>query len=82
MDRQTWEALQEVTNAFKVSRNLSVWGKQRLEVESFHTSYEAAQKKFLFQDIQDLIQRLLNEHPTKATEIHDLSTIIFKILRH
>lgn len=80
MDRQTWEALKEVTNAFKVSRNLASWSSKNLMVESYHTSYEAAAAKFFQDDLQNTLQRLLERHPKGAEYIHELTTLIFKIL--
>lgn len=81
MDRQTWEALKEVTNAFKVSRNLAVWSAAKLEYNSYHTDYESAQNKCFQDDIQSLIQRMLDRHPRGAEYIHELTTLIFKILK-
>lgn len=81
MDRQTWEALKEVTNAFKVSRNLASWSSKNLMVESYHTSYEAAAAKFFQDDLQNTLQRLLERHPKGAEYIHELTTLIFKILK-
>lgn len=81
MDSQTWDALIEVINAFTLSRNLSVWRKQRDEIEIIRKSWEEVQKKRIQEDFSGLIQRLLDENPKRVDCIHDLSTIIFKMLK-
>lgn len=81
MDKQTWDALGEVINAFTLSRNLAVWQAQKREIDLHRKDWNAIQLKNLQEDIQNLIQRLLDEHPRSADKVHDLATIIFQILR-
>lgn len=80
MDAQTWRALAEVTNAFTLSRNLSVWRKQRIEVDRLKMGHDWADRKSFHEELQTILQKLLDRHPKAVTEIHGLTTLIFKII--
>ena len=80
MDKQTWESIIEVSNAFALSRGLAAWRKQKLGEEIYRKGFEDASEKAFQESIQTLIQEMLNRHPKAVDSIHDLMTLIFKIL--
>lgn len=80
MDAQTWDALREVTNAFTLSRNLSEWSKKKLNENMLTRPFEEVQEKVFLDDIRTMIQSLLERKPKGMEHIHELTTLIFKIL--
>lgn len=80
MDKQTWDSIIEVSNAFALSRGLAAWRKQKLGEEIYRKGFEDASEKAFQESIQTLIQEMLNRHPKAVDSIHDLMTLIFKIL--
>lgn len=80
MDKQTWGSIIEVSNAFALSRGLAAWRKQKLGEEIYRKGFEDASERAFQESIQTLIQEMLNRHPKAVDSIHDLMTLIFKIL--
>lgn len=80
MDKQTWDSIIEVSNAFALSRGLAAWRKQKLGEEIYRKGFEDASERAFQESIQTLIQEMLNRHPKAVDSIHDLMTLIFKIL--
>lgn len=80
LDRQVWDALVEVSNAFTLSRGLSAWRKQKLGEEIYRKGWEEADRKIFLQNIQDLIQQMMEKHPKAIESIHQLSTLIYSII--
>lgn len=80
MDKQTWDSIIEVSNAFALSRGLAAWRKQKLGEEIYRKGFEDASERAFQESIQSLIQEMLNRHPKAVDSIHDLMTLIFKIL--
>lgn len=80
LDRQVWDALVEVSNAFTLSRGLSAWRKQKLGEEIYRKGWEEADRKIFLQNIQDLIQQMMEKHPRAIESIHQLSTLIYSII--
>ena len=80
LDRQVWDALVEVSNAFTLSRGLSAWRKQKLGEEIYRKGWDEADRKIFLQNIQDLIQQMMEKHPKAIESIHQLSTLIYSII--
>lgn len=80
MDKQTWDAIIEVSNAFTLSRSLSAWRQQKLGEAIYTQGFESADRKYFLEDINRLLQSLLERHPLAVEEIHNLTTLLFKIL--
>ena len=80
MDKQTWDSIIEVSNAFALSRGLAAWRKQKLGEEIYRKGFGEASERAFQESIQTLIQEMLNRHPKAVDSIHDLMTLIFKIL--
>lgn len=80
LDKETWSAIIEVSNAFTLSRGLSAWRKKKLGEEAYHKGWEQADRKFFLQDIEKLIQQLLIRHPKAVESIHQLSSLIYSII--
>lgn len=80
MDKQTWDSIIEVSNAFALSRGLAAWRKQKLGEEIYRKGFGEASERAFQESIQALIQELLSRHPKAVDSIHDLMTLIFKIL--
>ncbi len=81
MDATTWNALKEVVNAYTLSRNLSNWSATKLGRKVDLKGFAQASSERLQEDIQDIIQRLLDAHPSGAEYIHQLASLIFIILK-
>lgn len=80
LDKQTWNAVIEVSNAFTLSRSLSAWRKQKLGEEIYRKGFEQADDNAFKKRIESFIQEMLQRHPKSVESIHDLMTLIFKIL--
>ena len=80
-DETTYNAIIEVSNSFALSRSLSSWRQKKLGEEIYRKGYEMAEDKKFKDDINSFIQNILNHKPTASEHIHELTTIIFKILK-
>lgn len=80
LDKETWDAIIEVSNAFTLSRSLSAWRKQKFGETIYKIGHEKADDWAFKNWIQTFIQELLNRYPKSVESIHELTTLIFKIL--
>lgn len=81
MDKQTWDAIIEVSNAFTLSRSLSAWREQKLGEEIYRKGFEDADRNKFLADVETLIQTMLNRHPKATASIHQLATLIYSIIK-
>ena len=81
MDKQTWDAIIEVSNAFTLSRSLSAWREQKLGEEIYRKGFEDADRNKFLADVETLIQTMLNRHPKATATIHQLATLIYSIIK-
>lgn len=80
-DETTYNAIIEVSNSFALSRSLSSWRQKKLGEEIYRKGFEMAEDKKFKDDINSFIQNILNHKPKASEHIHELTTIIFKILK-
>lgn len=80
-DSTAWNALVEVTNVFIITRGLSEWRKKTLGVAELRRNFEEVSKKVFHEDLNKILQTLLERYPKGAPHIHELSTLIYKIIK-
>ena len=81
MDETAWNALKEVVNAYTLSRSLSGWKEKMLIDNLANKTFQEASEKVFLCDLQDMLQELLKRHPNGVEHIHELSSLIFTILK-
>lgn len=79
-DRDLYRSLGVVVNAFTLSRNLATWKAEHLGSIEDPKSWDTAHREALLSEFNLLMQNILTTHPQSVREVHELSTIVFKIL--